>query len=902
MAWHGMASQDITLPSSLSTQPDLAQPSAATPIARQQHDWPGACAPPPKRRRKATSEGSDQEALDPPGEAFTLRRQDSLSGQPQQPEPAPALQHNAAFSALPTKARAHVPQAMAHFTRWYSQNSDPVNGRIETPVPEPPSTALYDSPQTGRLVGPVTTLPNTEMHPPFQSVWNNPAPSSAYAYGGQPWTNAGNFVSSPGHPSYQQNYTGGSPFSYPYVPTPTNPCVGHLSQAHHVPVSGTADRPILLDDDPPAQPGRANAASTQAQEHQTPGGGVPSQANPVVADKENSFSQLAELGPHVTSHPNTGLPNCAAPDFTKPDSAVQTQGNEPKPSRTNRAKTETASEEPDLCPEQAELVSLIEKGHNVFYTGSAGCGKSTVLKAFVKRLRAQGKQVRIVAPTGRAALNVGGVTTWAFAGWTPSSHKLPIAKIRQGAHGKSVWRRLTDTDVLVIDEISMVENLHLERLNILMKTARWDPKSPVQPAFGGCQIVVTGDFCQLPPVKPFQHCLECGREMTTKINDVGKLGHGCALHGEFADDDKWAFRSSAWEECNFVHFHLKTIHRQNDQKFIRMLQKCRLGHRMNESEISLLMDHNCRVSQATKLYSTRKEANDVNRAAFNQLKGVKHVYWCYDNFFWREFHPHLQRKGIRGEWGHQSDIASPPDTQRPLLALEDHRWAKCVELKRGMLVVLLINLDLNAGLCNGSQGVICGFENYEPNMMPMKERKNVEPKPGQRVLRGEHASVQENEIKKFIQSECAPVKKWPVVRFHNGAKRTVYAECSITQLGDEEPFSLLARTQIPLAPAWAMTIHKSQSLTLDRVIVNLSRAFEDGQVYVALSRATGLNGLKIEGDGGFLRNKLMVNSQVAAFLKEKFGDIYGATESDDEDTVPGDSLQESTGSQNSLNQ
>lgn len=536
-------------------------------------------------------------------------------------------------------------------------------------------------------------------------------------------------------------------------------------------------------------------------------------------------------------------------------------------------------------------MSLIEQGHNVFYTGSAGCGKSTVLKAFVRRLRDSGKKVRIIAPTGRAALNVGGSTTWTFAGWTPSSHKLPIDKIKQGAHGKNVYRRLAKTDVLVIDEISMVENLHLERLNILMKTARHNPTLAVQPAFGGCQIFVTGDFCQLPPVKPFQHCLECGREMTTKVNDIGKLVHACRLHGEYADEDKWAFRSNAWEEYNFVHFHLKTIHRQNDQKFIRMLQKCRLGHQMNESEIALLMNHQCRVSQATKLYSTRKEASDVNRAAFNQLKGVKYAYWCHDTFFWRECHPHLQRKGVRGEWNSESEIASPPDTKRPLYALEDHRWAKCVELKRGMLVVLLTNLDLEAGLCNGSQGVVCGFEDYDPKKMPMKEttdargRKKIEPQPGQRMLRGEHAAVQESEIKNFIGSESAPVKKWPVVRFHNGIRRTVYAECSISQLGDEEPYSLLVRTQIPLAPAWAMTIHKSQSLTLDRVIVNLSKAFEDGQVYVALSRATGLNGLKIEGDGDFLRNRLMVNPEVAAFLKEKFGDIYGATESDDEEAV-----------------
>lgn len=766
----------------------------------------------------------------------------------------------------------------------------------------------------GRQTWP-TPLPDIVAPPPFQPVWNSPAPPPVYAQQEDQWTNPANVDLSPMNPFFQQWYPGGQPLFQPQeqpwprqprhaydMPAQTTAFVNYLSPAYQKSVNGTAERPILLDDEP------VQAVHVPAVTTFTPQ--IPqlmqSPAELMGRDKENPY--MHKVTAHRVAHPHTGLPEPAARQYSTwtqvaqteaaqtqaaQAQATQTQAKKSRPSNTSKPKLDPPPDEPDLCPEQAELVSLIEQGHNVFYTGSAGCGKSTVLKAFVKRLRQDGKQVRIIAPTGRAALNVGGSTTWTYAGWTPNSHKLPIDKIKQGAHGKNVWRRLTDTDVLVIDEISMVENLHLERLNILMKTARHNPRLPVQPAFGGCQVVVTGDFCQLPPVKPFQHCLQCGREMTTKVNDEGKLAHVCKLHGEYRDEDKWAFRSNAWQECNFVHFHLKTIHRQNDQKFIRMLQKCRLGHKMKDSEISLLMDHKCRVSQATKLYSTRREANDVNRAAFNQLKGVKLVYWCHDSFFWRQCHPHLERKGISGDWGNESEIASPPATKRPLYALEDHRWAKCVQLKRGMLVVLLTNLDLEAGLCNGSQGVICSFEDYDPKKMPTKEKydsrgnKKVEAQPGQGGIRGEHAGTQENEIKRFITSESAPVKKWPVVQFHNGVRRTVFAMCSITQLGDEEPYSLLARTQIPLAPAWAMTIHKSQSLTLDRVIVNLSRAFEDGQVYVALSRATGLNGLKIEGDGEFLRSKLMVNSEVSAFLKERFEDIYDATESEDEEAASG---------------
>lgn len=510
------------------------------------------------------------------------------------------------------------------------------------------------------------------------------------------------------------------------------------------------------------------------------------------------------------------------------------------------------------------------------------CGKSTVLRAFVKKLKAMGKKVRIVAPTGRAALNVGGTTTWSFAGWSPDSFKLPLPKLRHKAFGKTVQGRLRETDVLVIDEISMVENHHFERLNEVMKHVRNHPHNASRP-FGGCQIVVTGDFCQLPPVRPFEHCIQCGKNLTIKNTAAGKLAYECRAHGTHADEDKWAFKSKAWEDCAFEHVHLKTVHRQNDQTFIRMLQKCRLGKKLTESEITTLMDHKCRVSQATKLFALRKQADDVNRAAFNKIQAKKHSFWALDRFLWRQhLHPQLQWKGVRSEWRNAGPdpLDAPPKGTRPLKSLDEHRFSECVQLKKGGLVVLLANIDLEAGLCNGSQGVICGFENYDPTRMPIKYNEQTGLKTGQRFLRGENAAVQEMEIRDFVAATCAPDMKWPIVHFHNGLRRTVFAECSISQLGDEEPYSMLMRTQIPLAPAWAMTIHKSQSLTMDRVIVNLDRAFEEGQVYVALSRATGLSGLKIEGDGQFLRDKLMVNEQVAAFLREKFGDIYAALEAD----------------------
>ena len=94
-----------------------------------------------------------------------------------------------------------------------------------------------------------------------------------------------------------------------------------------------------------------------------------------------------------------------------------------------------------------------------------------------------GKWVDIIAPTGRAALDINGCTIWTYAGWVPDSMKLGIKELEKKANGKFVWKRLNRTEVLVIDEISMLENHHFERLNRIMRSARRNSK-----AFGGVLI------------------------------------------------------------------------------------------------------------------------------------------------------------------------------------------------------------------------------------------------------------------------------------------------------------------------------------------------------------------------------------------------------------------------------
>jgi len=132
---------------------------------------------------------------------------------------------------------------------------------------------------------------------------------------------------------------------------------------------------------------------------------------------------------------------------------------------------------------------------------------------------------------------------------------------------------------------------------------------------------------------------------------------------------------------------------------------------------------------------------------------------------------------------------------------------------------------------------------------------------------GELAALKNDEVHKFMQAQ--PSKEWPIVEFTNGVKRTIYAHCQLNELGTEQPYSLLGRTQIPLLASWAITCHKSQGMTLNRVIVDLHNSFERGMVYVALSRATNLEGLKVVRLPKVM--DMPGNVEVQAWLEGKFG-------------------------------
>ncbi|KAK4641670.1 hypothetical protein QC761_512930 [Podospora bellae-mahoneyi] len=513
---------------------------------------------------------------------------------------------------------------------------------------------------------------------------------------------------------------------------------------------------------------------------------------------------------------------------------------------------------PTLLPEQQDVVNHAVAGHNIFFTGPAGCGKSTVLREVRKRLEER-MTVCVMAPTGIVALAIHGTTTWSFAGWTPNSTRIPLEDLPRRDPMTSL--RLSKVNVIIIDEISMIENNFFERLDFLLRHIESSDSGRRAKPFGGIQVIITGDFCQLPPIKPFQHCFNCGRELRKPKEGIDStvdepLSTRCKPCGlTFREEDKFAFSSAAWSHCNFVNIHLKAIHRQKDPAFISLLQKCRLGIPFSNHDITALTRPKPTLSQdnAVKLFPVRADVWETNHKAFEELETPPIIFKCHD--------------GFAGSWEHSLEYGKRLD-DGTLQFLDQHRFDRKLRLKKGMRVLLLASLG--SDLRNGSQGTLVGYE-------PFRSWTKL-PTWNTGTIRGEHAEVREKLVREFASMHKRQLKQrgfgWPIVAFDNGMTKTIYPECDIHLVGYESPYSTVSRTQIPLTAGYALTIHKAQGMTLDKVIVDVSKVFVDKQIYVALSRARSLEGLQVIGltreSVGFDDGE--DSEKVRKFLRDSFGD------------------------------
>lgn len=444
-----------------------------------------------------------------------------------------------------------------------------------------------------------------------------------------------------------------------------------------------------------------------------------------------------------------------------------------------------------------------------------------------------------------------------FAGWTVKLAKSSEKDIRSLAHEKKVWKRLRETQVLIIDEISMVESGTLSRLSFMMQEAHNNPNRP----FGGVQVVISGDFYQLPPVRPFETCIQCGEQLEGW--EEQKEIYKCQKHGTYYDEQKWAFQSRAWEACQFANVLLLTVHRQADADLSAILDSMRRGTGWTQQQENLLLrhEHDVIFEEVVKLSPLRREVDEINDSHMRKLITLPRTYQCVDDLHWSQKHAEF------------SDATQPNGMSKtPFASLQHHRYATDLELKEGMQVILLHNLDIGAGLVNGTSGKVVGFQPMIADMLPRaKSGSKDKSKHGEDLISHEHKNYVESRIKQFY--EQPEYKLCPIVDFKTARgetiQRAVYAHCSITELGTDKPYSLLSRTQIPLIAGWAITVHKSQGMTLSNVAVSLDKCFAPGQAYVALSRVKCLRTIMVQTLPS--SDKLRPDDAVQGFMKKTFG-------------------------------
>ncbi len=400
----------------------------------------------------------------------------------------------------------------------------------------------------------------------------------------------------------------------------------------------------------------------------------------------------------------------------------------------------------EMTEQIAEAYALMEKSNkNMLLTGRAGTGKSTLLKYFVENTR---KNVVVLAPTGVAALNVGGQTIHSFFRFGIDITPDKVKKVPK--YSEKLYKSI---DTIVIDEISMVRSDIFECINQFMKINGKKKRLP----FGGVQMILVGDIYQLPPVVSRNE-----REIFSEL-----------YRGYYF------FDSEAYQNADFVYIELEKIFRQRDGKFIEILNAIR-NNTVTDEQLKLL---NTRVDEDfipagkdmyIQLTSTRDMADRINLAQLSAIESELFTFFGTVN-------------------GDFDEKLLPTDME--------------LNLKAGSQI-MLINNDPDGRWVNGTIGRITDFEQTGDDALIVAELED-----GETVEISPHT--------------------WKIIRYnYDREQKKIVTE----QIG--------SFTQYPVILAWAITIHKSQGKTFEKVIIDLGRGtFAHGQLYVALSRCKSLDGL-----------------------------------------------------------
>lgn len=389
---------------------------------------------------------------------------------------------------------------------------------------------------------------------------------------------------------------------------------------------------------------------------------------------------------------------------------------------------------------QDEALAILESGKSVLLTGAAGTGKTYLLNKFIKRARAEGKSVAVTATTGLAATHLGGNTihAWSGIGVHDDIHPRMIEK-----YSKQRTDMIINADVLVIDEISMLHDFRLDMVEKITRTLRGGERP-----FGGLQVVLCGDFYQLPPV-----------------NRRDSKGGGFIIN------------SRVWSDGHFEVCYLWEQYRQtNDEAYTKILNGIRAGM-LTRSQLDALQARSKATidpfTPHTRLLTTNQDVDSINLKHLSSLEGELYEY-------------EMETSG-----GKQYVETLKKSCLAPEKLL----------LKKGAVVMCIKN-SAEKKYVNGSLGEVIAFESGSD---------------------------------------------YPIVRLLNGNEVTMKPDTWELVDGEKRRAQI---SQIPLRLAWAITVHKSQGMTLDSARIDLSKAFVEGMGYVALSRVRGLDSLVLDGLNG----------------------------------------------------
>ncbi|MGO4973197.1 PIF1 family DEAD/DEAH box helicase [Bifidobacterium boum] len=410
---------------------------------------------------------------------------------------------------------------------------------------------------------------------------------------------------------------------------------------------------------------------------------------------------------------------------------------------------------------QTDALRILNAGANVFLTGAPGAGKTYVLNQFVKQARQRGASVAVTASTGIAATHLNGQTIHSWSGvgvaQVMTDTLLKQIKTRRG-------KRIRATDILVIDEISMMHAWLFDMVDQACRAVRRSPEP-----FGGLQVVMSGDLFQLPPVSNTRR----DRELVAPPPELVAMRERYAKAGR--NPNGFVTESLIWPELNPVVCYLTEQHRQDTGQLLDVLTDIRQGTVTDTDRQAL--DTRIGVEPAgddvaISLYPNNRQADALNDSKLAQINEPEH----------------------RFEAESSGQVTLIKRLKSTMLAPEK------LSLKIGAAVMALRN-DTNQQYVNGSLGTVVDF-----------------------------VSTTEGE--------------YPMVDFENG--HTVIMQPAAWEMMDGETV-LASVKQVPLRCAWAITIHKSQGMTLDRARMDLRRTFAPGMGYVALSRVESMDGLYLDG-------------------------------------------------------